>query len=147
MSISLSSPSLSPALAATQRRTGRSIGAVLAGLAAVFVLSMGTDQVFHALDVYPPWGQPMRSTGLFVLALAYRTVFNVFGGYLTARLAPHRPMKHALLLGGIGVVLSIAGAIAAMSADLGPVWYALALVVEALPCAWLGGRIYLRRAG
>jgi len=35
----------------------RSIGAVAAGFVAVFVLSLGTDQVLHVLKVYPPWGE------------------------------------------------------------------------------------------
>jgi hypothetical protein len=34
----------------------RSAGAVLAGFFAVVVLSLVTDQVLHALQVYPPWG-------------------------------------------------------------------------------------------
>ena len=44
------------------------------------------------------------SHALFVLAFSYRAVFDVFGCYLTARLAPARPMLHAMVLGGIGLV-------------------------------------------
>jgi hypothetical protein len=49
-------------------------------------------------------------------------------------------MKHALILGGIGLVLSSVGAIAA--ADLGPAWYAWTLAAMALPIAWLGGKLH-----
>ena len=52
------------------------------------------------------------SDGLFVLATAYRTVFAIAGCYITARLAPDRPMMHALVLGSVGVVRSTAGAVA-----------------------------------
>ncbi len=52
---------------APPRRVWRSVGAVVAGFVAVFVLSVGTDQVLHALKVYPPWGEPMAGA-LFVLA-------------------------------------------------------------------------------
>ena len=45
------------------RRIGRSILAVLAGLVFIFVLSLGIDQLFHVLGVYPPWGEPMNDTG------------------------------------------------------------------------------------
>jgi hypothetical protein len=48
-------------------------------------------------------------------------------------------MGHALALGGVGVVVSIAGAIIMRGA--GPPWYPLALVVLAMPCAWLGGKL------
>jgi hypothetical protein len=118
---------------------------VLLGFVAVVVLSLGTDQVLHVLGVYPPWGQPMRERGLNLLALAYRTVYAVIGSAIAARLAPRNPMRHALILGAIGFVLSLAGAMAARKMDLGPAWYPIALVLTALPCAWLGGALYRGR--
>ena len=36
------------------------------------------------------------SDALFLLATVYRSLYAVAGSYVTARLAPHRPMKHAL---------------------------------------------------
>ena len=122
------------------RRMGRSAVAVLGRLVAVFVLSLGTDQVLHTLQVFPPWGQPMYETGLLLLALAYRIVYGVVGGYIAARLAPRNPMRHALALGVVGLGLSTAGAIGMR--DLGPSWYPIALVLTALPCAWLGGVLH-----
>jgi peptidoglycan/LPS O-acetylase OafA/YrhL len=119
-----------------------STGAVIAGLLAVIILSNGTDAVLHATGVYPPWFQPMAD-GLFLLATAYRIVFAIAGSYIAARLAPSRPMLHALILGGIGFVLALLGAIATWNAgpQFGPRWYPLALVVTALPCAWVGGKL------
>jgi hypothetical protein len=121
------------------RNLWRSAGAVLLGLLAIFILSLGTDQLLHLLEVYPPWGQPMYETSDNLLALAYRIVYSIFGCYLAARSAPRNPMRHALILGAIGFVMSLAGAIAASRLDLGPLWYPIALVLTALPCAWLGG--------
>jgi hypothetical protein len=118
----------------------RSVAAVLAGFVAVVVLSIGTDQVLHALDVYPPLGEPMHDPGLNLLALSYRIVYGVVGGYIAARLAPRNPMTHALALGVIGTVLSTAGAIAMWG--MGPNWFPVALVLTALPCAWLGGVLH-----
>ncbi len=127
------------------RRLARSALAVFLGLVAVFVLSLGSDQVLHVLHVYPPWGQPMYDPGQNLLALAYRCVYGVVGSYLAARLAPHAPMRHALALGFVGLLLSTAGAIAAIAVvDLGPSWYPIALVLTALPCAWLGGVLHRR---
>lgn len=125
----------------------RSIGAVVAGLLAIFVLSLGTDQIFHSLGVYPPWGEPMRETGDNLLALAYRCIYAIFGCYLAARLAPQNPMRHALILGGIGMVLSTLGAVGATQMDLGPLWYPVSLVLTSLPCAWLGGYFYSASTG
>ncbi len=138
MATPLAVPTAAPA---HPRRIGRSIVAVLAGFVAIVVLSVGTDQVLHVLGVYPPWGQPMYDPGLNALALAYRIVISVFGCYLTARLAPYAPMRHALILGAVGIVVSTAGALAAMGHNLGPMWYPVALVVVSLPCAWLGARL------
>ncbi|HSL20248.1 MAG TPA: hypothetical protein VK886_01840 [Vicinamibacterales bacterium] len=124
---------------------GRSIVAVATGFLSVAVLSLGTDQVLHMLNVYPPWGEPMHDPGLNLLALSYRIVFTIAGGYITASLAPHSPMRHVAVVGVIGLVLSTAGAIAAISiGNLGPAWYPIALAVTAFPCVWLGGLLHGR---
>ncbi len=125
------------------RNIPHSIGAVLAGFIAVFVLSLSTDQLFHALGIYPPWGEPMTDTGLLLLALAYRIVYGIAGGYLVARLAPCNPLRHAMIMGGIGFVLSLAGGIAMW--DMGAHWYPIALALSAIPCAWAGAALYLKR--
>lgn len=129
------------------RRPGRSVAAVLLGFVAVVVLSLGTDQVLHVLGVYPPWGQPMRDAGLNALALSYRTVYAVLGSYIAARLAPDHPMRHALILGVVGLIVSAVGAITTIPLNLGPSWYPIALVLTAVPCAWLGGAAYRVRYG
>ncbi|MGC2166497.1 MAG: hypothetical protein WA632_10840 [Gallionella sp.] len=126
------------------RNIPRSIGAVLAAFVAVFVLSLGTDQLFHALEIYPPWGEPMTDTGLLLLALAYRIVYGIAGGYIVARLAPRNAMRHALIMGGIGFVLSMAGGIAMW--DMGAHWYPIALALSSLPCSWTGATLYLNAA-
>jgi hypothetical protein len=129
------------------RRLWRSVAAVLLGFFAVVVLSLGTDQLLHVLEVYPPWGQPMYDTGDNLLALAYRCVYAIVGSYIAARFAPRNPMRHALALGVVGLTLSLAGAIATITMmDLGPDWYPIALVLTALPCAWLGGVLHRRNA-
>jgi hypothetical protein len=79
---------------------------------------------------------PLR--GIFVLALAYRIPFNIAGSYVAARLAPTRPMRHALALGVLGLVISTLAAVAMW--EPGPAWYSLANIAIALPCAWAGGR-------
>ena len=122
------------------RRIGRSIGALLAGFVVVVVLSLGTDLGLHAAGVFPPFDQRM-SDALFALATAYRTVYAVVGGYVTARFAPDRPMGHALVGGFIGVGLSTLGAVLTWNRALGPHWYPLALIVTALPTAWVGGKL------
>jgi hypothetical protein len=120
----------------------RSVGAVLAGFVTVVILSLVTDQVLHSLGVFPAWDQPMNDVGDNLLALAYRCIYGVAGSYITARLAPSSPMRHVWTGAAIGFVLSLGGIIAAMNADLGPIWYPIALTLTTLPCAWLGGILH-----
>ncbi len=126
----------------------RSVGAVFAGLVLIFALSMATDEVLHATGIMARGPLPMRGAeGLILGLLAYRLVYSIAGCYLTARLAPSHPMRHALILGAIGVVFSTMGVLVNAQQALGPAWYPWALLVLALPCAWLGGKLAERGEG
>ena len=127
------------------RQLGRSIGAVLAGFFTVVVLSLVTDELLHVVHVYPPWNQPMYEPALNVLALTYRIIYTVIGGYVTARLAPRSPMRHVWVLGFIGLFFGIVGVIVSMPMHLGPSWYPIGIALTALPCTWLGGVLYRKQ--
>jgi hypothetical protein len=130
---------------ARPRQPWRRTAAVIAGFLSLAVLSLGTDEALHILKVYPPWG-PLYSAGLNALALAYRLVYGVVSGYITAKLAPFAPMHHAVILGLVGFVLSAVGAMVTIPLHLGPAWYPLALVLTALPTAAAGGVLYCKRS-
>ena len=123
-----------------ERRPGRSVLAIVAGFFVVVILSIGTDVVLHQLGIFPPLGQRMADR-LFVWATIYRTLYGILGSYITARLAPDRPMWHAMVGAVIGMILGSVGAAVTWNKDLGPHWYSIALVVTGIPCAWIGGRI------
>jgi len=128
------------------RHIGRSIGAVLAGMLVGIVLTIGTDIVLHVIGVFPPWGQSMVGfAGALLLATVYRTVYGVAASYIIARLAPDRPMQHALVGGFVGLAVSILGAALTWNKGpaFGPHWYPLALVVLAMPQAWVGAKLRL----
>ena len=125
--------------------TARGIIAVIAGLIFIFAVTTLVDVVLHVIGFYGPWTQPITESQAAV-AFAYRVVISIAGCYLTARLAPERPMKYAMILGAIGVVLSAIGAAATWNRALGPHWYPLSLVVISLPCAWVGGKLAAPRS-
>jgi uncharacterized membrane protein len=127
---------------ALPRRLGQTIWAIFAGFLFVVILSIATDAVLHKLGVFPPLGEYTAAKPL-LLATAYRTIFGVIGSYLTARLAPNRPMFHALFGGCIGILLGILGAVVTWNKNLGPHWYPVALVLLALPQSWLGAKLFL----
>jgi hypothetical protein len=136
----MATPNLQPA---PSSRIGRTILAVIAGILTGALLSIGTDLVMVALGFIPPLGQPGVTSGALVVATIYRTLFGILGSYIAARLAPSRPMAHAMALGILGFIASTAGAAATWNHQppLGPHWYPVALVVLALPTAWLGGKL------
>lgn len=127
-------------------RVGKSIIAVGAGALVGITLSISTDGVLHSLGLFPPLGQP-ADNGPLMLATAYRTVYGVVGAYITAHLAPCRPMFHALFLGGLGLIASMAGAAATWNRmdAFGPRWYPVTLIVLAIPTAWLDGRLCVKK--
>jgi hypothetical protein len=127
------------------KRVVKSIWAVFAGFAAVFILSTATDFILESLGIFPPVTQGLSVTWMLVLALAYRSAYAVLGGYITARLAPSNPMKHTMILACIGLVFAIAGIFLNESKSLGPTWYPILLAVLTIPCVWLGGKLYGRK--
>src|SRR5215469_8561741 len=73
----------------------RRLGAILAGFFIVALLSVVTDALLEHAGVFPSTDHPERYTaGLYLLATGYRTLFTVLGGYVTAWLAPDRPLAH-----------------------------------------------------
>jgi uncharacterized membrane protein len=124
----------------------RSVWAVVAGVLVIIVLTTLVDIVLHVVGVFPPIDQPINDA-LALLATSYRIAISVGGAWLTARLAPDKPMKHALILGLVGTVLGLVGVVTTWDRGLGPRWYPIALAVLAIPQCWLGGRLYVTRSG
>jgi hypothetical protein len=127
-----------------QTNTLRSVGAVLAGFVLIGLLGFVTDSALQAAGVLPVTGSVKFEDKHSLLALSYHLAFVLAGGYLTAWLAPSRPLAHALALGVTGVVFSALGLIAIIRGDLAPIWYGWALVALSVPTTWLGGWLYLR---
>ena len=120
----------------------KSIGAIFIGFILVVIISIVTDLI---LEKTRTMKQPfdLNSTWFIVFVLFYRSLYATIGAYITALLAPSKPMKHALIGGGVGFALSVLGAIVMW--DKPPHWYAISLIIISLPCAWLGGKIFLKR--
>ena len=65
------------------------------------------------------------------------------GCYLTAKLSPNKPMKHVMIIGIIGTVLSILGSFTMW--DKAIPFYNMAIILISLPAAWLGGQLFLKK--
>ena len=121
----------------------KSVLAIVAGLVFTIVVTTLADILMYQTGVFVQNGM---TTGDWLIATAYRLVIAIIGCWLAARLAPRNPMKHALILGGIGTLLALVGVwiTSQKGPEFGPIWYALLLVVTALPCAYVGGRFASR---
>lgn len=124
------------------RRIGRSILAGLAGLLTAVIPTVATDALLHSAGLFSTYSHT-NGNPAFLLATVYRTVYGLAGSYVTARLAPYRPMAHALVLGAIGTLVAILGAALTWNKgpEFGPHWYPLALVVLGMPQSWAGARL------
>lgn len=117
----------------------RSIGAIVAGFLVTSVLALTADAVTIMLVPDMMREGRVNGPGILLVMLAYSALSAIAGGYVSARLAPTRPMLHAMILGGIALALSILAT--AMFWSAGPVWYHVAAVGLVLPSAWLGGTL------
>jgi|SRR5690554_1819785 len=120
----------------------KSIGAIVAGFATIVILSITTDIILEKAGIMITEPFAKNPVWLIVIIIAYRTVFNTLGCYLAGRLAPTKPMKHAIILGIIGVVLTTVGLIVMW--DVPPRWYPITLILLTMPAAWLGGKLFLK---
>ena len=121
----------------------RSVGSVFAGFMVTVGDSTAADAVMQAAGIFASSAQAM-SDSLLALATSYRALFTVAGGFVTAWLAPNRPMRHVWILAGIGLLAGWGGLVVFYSfggGQLGPAWYAYSIPIEAIPCVWLGGRL------
>ncbi len=116
----------------------KSFGAILAGLIAIFALSTLTDIVLEKSGFMklPFAANPLW---LMILVTLYRNIYVVAGSYITASLAPDKPMKHSITLASIGFILGVAGAVVMWHEP--PRWYPIALIILGWPSCWLGAKL------
>jgi hypothetical protein len=119
------------------KNTLKSIWAIFAGFIIVAILSVVTDMIFSLFDIFPI----MTNFSLFV-AFIYRSIYTIVGGYVTASLAPNKPMRHVIILGYIGTFFAIVGVIVGWK--LSAHWYPVLLALTSFLFIHMGGRIRLR---
>jgi len=122
----------------------RSVAAVAAGFVFIAVLSIGTDRLVRAtrpasFDAAGRTDDPMMLLG----TLAYVGAYAILGCWLTSRLAPSHALRHALVLGILGLAFNVAGSMAMWNAA--PLWYHAAGITATLPWAWTGGKLGVRQ--
>ena len=116
----------------------RGVAAIVVGFVLIGLLAVSSDlALMRALPAHFDAAGGTRNAGILLAMLGYVTVYATFGCWLAARLAPARPMFHALVLGGLGLAFNVMGS--AMRGDTAPLWYHVVGLALTLPSAWLGG--------
>lgn len=89
----------------------------------------------------------MAAPGFILAAVAHGTFFTALGGYIAARLAPDDPMRHAVIVGVLSLVMAI---LLATSPGEGPEvawWVAAVGYLVTVPAAAAGGWVAVWRQG
>lgn len=119
----------------------KSIWSIVAGFLVVVILSTLTDAVMEQLHIYPTIGNGVLAPWMLGVALAYRVVYTVLGGYVTARFAPQNTMKYVKILAILGTIAGILGVVAGW--NLSAHWYPIAIAITAYPSVWWGGKLFV----
>ena len=126
----------------------KSIGALIAGYLLSALLTGVTIWVLGTL--FPESYQP-ENAGWVVFNVVYGCVFAVIGGYVTARLAPSKPFRHALIL---GILMALFAAFTGYMTSVAPPspeyalqpgWYYPVLAITVLPSILLGAWLFTRK--
>jgi surface polysaccharide O-acyltransferase-like enzyme len=118
----------------------RSLLAVITGFLFIATLSVGTDMVLRmAVPSLFEVDGSTTSAPILLLTIAYVGLYATLGCYLAARMAPSAPMRHALVLGVLGLAFNVAGALSIWAQY--PAWYHVMSLLLVMVWAWLGGRM------
>ena len=109
----------------------KSIWACLAGMLVGAILAVLTDTILEKTGLMTTQPFDANPVWLIIIVIIYRNVYNILGSFVTARLAPFRPMKHVMIVAAIGLVATIVGTIVMWHVP--PHWYPISLIILT-PC-------------
>ena len=119
----------------------KSVGVILLAFMINGLLSVVTDFILESIGVLPDPSLGLFETWAIVLVLFYRGVYTVFAGFIVAKLAPARPLMHALVLGAMGTLITLIAVNSPAFSDKAPLWFGYVLATLTIPCIWLGVEI------
>jgi len=115
----------------------RSIGAVVAGYLLIAAAIITLFAVFY------PDPTAVPSQGFMLFSMVYGFVFGILGGYVCGLIAQRAEVKHAAIIAGIGILVSVLSMVFAAAKE--PMWYQLANMVVLTIAVLLGGWLRARQ--
>ncbi len=123
----------------------RSILSIFVGFVIIAVIGLGGDAILKQIkpQSFTVEGA-VSDPSLLMLILAYTVLAIVLAGYATASLAPKTKLGHALVLGIIQLVLSIAATVNYFYTA--PAWWHALSLAAIIPAVWIGGKLRVRQS-
>lgn len=121
----------------------KSIGVILLAFIVNALLSVLTDFLLETIGILPDPEKGLFETWAILLSLSYRVIYTIVAGIIIARLAPGKPMMHALILGIIGVTITLLAVTNPEFAQKSKLWFGYTLAAITIPSLWLGVKINL----
>jgi hypothetical protein len=115
----------------------RSLAALFAGLVVMFVMVIGCTR-FAVWLLHLKSGHP--APGYLALNVAYSLLAATAGGWVTARLAPRRPLLHGVVLAGIVLLLGVLSYHGYHGGQ--PGWYQALMLIAPFGCNIGGAYVY-----
>ena len=121
----------------------KSIGVILLAFISITLLSITTDFLLESIGILPDPNKGLFDTRAIILVLAYRGIYTIFAGFIIAKLAPSKPILHAIILGAIGIIITVLATTEPSFSDKAPLWFGYTMAAITIPCLWLGVNIQL----
>jgi len=121
----------------------KSIGVILLAFISITLLSIATDFLLESIGILPDPKKGLFDTRTIILVLAYRGIYTIFAGFIIAKLAPSKTILHAIILGAIGIIITILATTDPSFVDKAPLWFGYTMAAITVPCLWLGVNIQL----
>ncbi len=119
----------------------KSIGVILLAFVVNALLSVLTDYLLERIGVLPNPEKGLFATWAILLCLFYRAFYGLLAGFIISKLAPNKPILHALILGVIGTAITLLAVSSPEFAEKSELWFGYTLAAITFPCLWLGVRI------
>jgi len=121
----------------------KSIGVILLAFISIALLSIVTDFLLESIGMLPDPKKGLFDTWAIILVLVYRGIYTIFAGFIIAKLAPSKPILHAIILGAVGIIITILATNDPSFADKAPLWFGYTMAAITIPCLWVGVNIQL----
>ena len=100
------------------------------------ILLSSTGRGMEELETYT------KTTGFLVLSSFGGSLFSVFGGYVSARIAGRAEIKNASATGTLSAMTGVLFLI--LSSGSSPLWLDILALIAIVPCSMLGGYLCLK---